>query len=63
MVVSENFRAEPLTNNFRRSNGRILHVLTATNGCAPMKSRILKFGKRAILKGPKTKEEVFFHTL
>ncbi len=27
-----------------------------------MMIRILKFGKRAILKGPRTKEEQFFHS-
>jgi hypothetical protein len=28
-----------------------------------MMSRVLKFGKRAILKGPRAKEEQLFHTL
>jgi len=62
MVLSENFRAEPLTDNLWRSNGSVLHVLTTTDGYSAMKIGILKFGKRAILKGPSTKEEQFFHT-
>jgi hypothetical protein len=61
MALSENFRAEPLTDNFWRSNRSIFHLLTAANGCAPIMLRILKFGKRTILKGPRTKEEEFFH--
>ena len=62
MVLLENFRAQPLRNNLGQFNRKYLDTLTATNGCAPIMPRTLKFGKRAILKGPSTKEEQFFHT-
>ena len=63
MVLLENFRAKPLADNFWRSNRSIFRVLTATNGCAPMMPRVLKFGKRAILEGPRAREEEFLYAL
>ena len=62
MVLLENFGAESLNVELRRHNGNYSEGLLLKKVASPVTTGIPKFGKRAILKGPRTNEDQMIYT-